>query len=60
MHSFTSDVQMIHSKAGTILEKITWVAEGWGFGGLGGGHWWEYYINRQSYWGKYGSETVWF
>ena len=33
MHSFTSDVQMIHSKAGTILEKITWVAEGWGFGG---------------------------
>ena len=37
MHSFTSDVQMIHSKAGTILEKITWVAEGWGFGGGGGG-----------------------
>ena len=35
MHSFTSDVQMIHSKAGTILEKITWVAEGWGFGGGG-------------------------
>ena len=35
MHSFTSDVQMIHSKAGTILEKITWVAEGWRFGGGG-------------------------
>ena len=35
MHSFTSDMQMIHSKAGTILEKITWVAEGWGFGGGG-------------------------
>ena len=33
MHSFTSDVQMIHSKAGTILEKITWGADGGGFGG---------------------------